>query len=165
MPDGRREAARLLEDVRSVLVIDWPSRDVPVTLARAGLEVIVRGGPGPADYNAYEASGAEVAVRAAGRAPTHVDLVYCHRPVAELAGIAEMARTLGARVVWRQSGLSADGSRDPSGCWVPEEESRQARAIVEAAGLAYIEAPYIVDAISEEPGGVPSRSIRHRPDR
>ncbi len=42
-------AARILTGVSSVLVIDWPSRDVPATLAFAGYTVYVKGGPGPAD--------------------------------------------------------------------------------------------------------------------
>jgi hypothetical protein len=139
------DAVYLLRATRSVLVIDWPSRDVPVALARAGLEVIVRGGPGPGDYNAYEFTGAEVTVRRIGRAPWRVDLVYCHRPIAELPGIAEQARSLGARAVWWQSGRSAEGARDPAGYWVSPQESREARAVVEAAGLAYLDAPYIAD--------------------
>jgi hypothetical protein len=149
MPDDRETGVRLLRDARSILVIDWPSRDVPVALARAGIEVTVRGGPSPADYSVYEAGADEVTVRKAGAAPGHVDLVYCYRPLEELEGITEMARSLGARAVWRQSGLSPDGSRDPAGCWVPAEESRQARSIVEAVGLVYVEEPYIYEAARE----------------
>jgi predicted CoA-binding protein len=74
-----------------------------------------------------------------------VDLVYCHRPSAELRGIAEQARSLGARAVWWQSGLSSEGVADPAGCWVSPQESREARVEVEAAGLAYLDAPYIAD--------------------
>jgi predicted CoA-binding protein len=148
MPDSA-EASRLLRSARSVLVIDWPSREVPVSLARAGYEVIVRGGPGPADYSVYAAAGDQVTARPAGRAPEHVDLVYCHRPVEELPGIAAMARELGARGVWRQSGLSAEGVSDPAGCWVAPHEARQARAIADSAGLAYLDAPYIVDALRQ----------------
>ncbi len=40
--------------VDTVLVIDWPTKDVPETLTRAGLRVVVRGGPGPEDYSVYE---------------------------------------------------------------------------------------------------------------
>jgi hypothetical protein len=139
------QPARLLREARSVLVIDWPSRDVPEALVRAGLEVIARGGPGPADYSAWELAGGEVTVRPLGRAPERAGLVYCHRPLAALAGIAAQARLLGARAVWRQSGLSGDGIRDPAGCWVPPGEARRARSVVEAAGLAYLDAPYIAD--------------------
>lgn len=65
-------AGSLLAAARSFLLIDGPTRDVPDTLARAGYEVVVHGGPGPEDYTAYEVAGAEVdgpcvgAVRAGG---------------------------------------------------------------------------------------------------
>jgi hypothetical protein len=35
---------QLLESANSVLLLDWPSRDAPDTLARAGYEVVVKGG-------------------------------------------------------------------------------------------------------------------------
>jgi hypothetical protein len=144
-------AGDLLRTARSVLVIDWPSRDVPELLARAGFEVTVRGGPGPDDFSVYEVTGEDVTVRRAGKAPAKVDFIYCHRPLAELAGIVAVARTLGARAVWRQSGLAAEGVKDPAGCWLPASESNAARVTVEAAGLDYIEAPYIVSALRELP--------------
>ena len=34
-------AARVLAETRSILVIDWPSRDVPASLAFAGFAVFV----------------------------------------------------------------------------------------------------------------------------
>jgi hypothetical protein len=157
------DPGELLRQVHRVLVIDWPSREVPVTLARARYEVIVRGGPGPSDYAAYEAGddagggpgGDGIIVRPAGRAPEQADLVYCHRPVSELAGIAAQARSLGARAIWRQSGRSSEFVSAPGGCWVPPQESREARATIEAAGLAYIEEPYIVDVVRSLAVGSP----------
>ena len=131
----------------AVLVVDWPSRDVPDALVRGGFAVVVHGGPGPEDYAPYELERGEVVVRPAGPPPAHADLVYSHRPVYELPGIVTTARTLGATTVWLQSGLGADGSRDPTGCWMPEAESRRAREIVESAGLAYLDEPYIADAV------------------
>jgi len=79
-------AARVLAETRSVLVIDWPSRDVPVSLAFAGFTVFVKGGPGPSDYAAWQLDGGEPVSRPLGREPDRVDLVYCHRPFGELAG-------------------------------------------------------------------------------
>ena len=140
---------QILERARSVLVVDWPSRDVPDTLARAGYAVVVHGGPGPDPYSAYELRDGEVTVRQVGRPPQPADIIYTHRPLAELPGIVARAQDLGATAVWYQSGLAADGAKDPKGCWVPADESLQARRIVEAAGLTYIEAPYIADAVRE----------------
>ncbi len=36
----------IFRTVQTILVIDWPSKEVPETLARAGFRVVVRGGPG-----------------------------------------------------------------------------------------------------------------------
>ena len=140
-------AARVLAETTSVLVIDWPSRDVPASLAIAGFTVFVKGGPGPADYNAWELDSGEPVSRPLGREPSRVDLVYCHRPLRELPGIIALAGRLGARALWWQTGLASDGGKDPSGCWVPPGESRQARDLAAAAGLAYVDDVYIADAV------------------
>ena len=140
-------AARILAETRTVLVIDWPSRDVPASLVFAGFTVFVKGGPGPADYAAWELDAGEPVSRPLGREPDRVDLVYCHRPFGELPGIIALAGRLGARALWWQTGLASDGSKDPSGCWVPPGESRQARELAGAAGLAYVDDVYIADAV------------------
>lgn len=137
----------ILRAASTVLVVDWPSREVPNTLAAAGYSVVVRGGPEPDNYSAYELRAGEVVTRRLSRAPERADVVYCHRPLAELAGIVALARELGAATVWRQSGLDAAGARDPKGCWTPEDESRSAREMVEGAGLVFVDDVYIVDAV------------------
>lgn len=144
---GREDGRRILTQAKSVLVIDWPSREVPATLAGAGFRVIVKGGPGPADYTAWEIVNGELATRPLGRAPEHADLVYCHRPIEELASIISMAQSLGAAAVWRQSGLTGSGAKQPDGCWTPPGESGQGHDLAAAAGLAYIDDVYIADAV------------------
>jgi predicted CoA-binding protein len=141
------EAEQILAAASTVVVVDWPSRDVPETLARAGYTVLVKGGPGPADYSAWELRDGEVVTRRTGEPPGSADLVYAHRPVAELAGIAGMARELGAAAVWLQSGLDSTGAKDPHGCWMEPGESRMARTIVEDTGLTYLESSYIADEV------------------
>ena len=138
--------ARILAETRSILLIDWPSRDVPASLAFAGFTVFVKGGPGPTDYATWELDSGEPVSRQLGREPGRVDLVYCHRPFGELPGIVALARRLGARAFWWQTGLTSGGGKDPSGCWAPPHESRQARELAAAAGLAYIDDVYIADA-------------------
>jgi predicted CoA-binding protein len=140
-------AVRVLAEAKSVLVIDWPSRDVPASLAFAGFTVFVKGGPGPADYNAWQLDSGEPVSRPLGHEPSRVDLVYCHRPFGELPGIIALAGRLGARALWWQTGLTSDGSKDPSGCWVPPGESHQARELAGAAALAYVDDVYIADAV------------------
>jgi predicted CoA-binding protein len=135
----------LLKTVETILVVDWPSRDVPETLARAGFEVFVHGGPNPDDYSVYEVRGDEVVARRTGVRPEHADLVYSHRPLDEITWTIETARAVGATVVWTQSGVGSDGQPDPHGCWVDPEAAGRVRDTVEAAGLGYVDAEYIAD--------------------
>jgi predicted CoA-binding protein len=135
--------------VDTVLVIDWPTRDVPETLTRAGFHVVVRGGPGPEDYSAYELNSGEVVTYRVGRPPERADLIYSHRPFSELPEIIATAKNLQAKTIWTQSGLSAAGVNDPKGCWVPEEELRSARNLVHSAGLNFVTEPYIGDVARE----------------
>ncbi len=144
---GTAGASRILAQTRSVLVIDWPSRDVPATLAAAGFAVTVKGGPGPTDYTVWQVTDSEVVTRHLGRALEHADLVYCHRPFGELPSIIAMAERLGATAVWRQSGLTSTGAKAPDGCWTPPGESRQGRELAAAAGLNYLDDVYIADAV------------------
>ena len=141
------DVAKLLAGTKIVLLIDWPSRDVPDTLARSGFTVVSNDGPD--EYNAYEIDGDEVRMRALGQLAKRADLVYTHRPIDELPDIVDTAKAVGAKAVWIQSGLDKTGAKDPRGCWFPEAESAQAREVVEAAGLIYIQAPYIADAVRE----------------
>ena len=126
-------AGELLASAGTVLVVDWPTPHVPATLARAGLRVFVRGGPGPDQYTEHEAAGSEIVVRQVGHAPDHADLVYSYRPVEELPDIVALARSLGAGAVWVTP-------RSPG-------EDERARGIVESAGLHYVSGLDIVDEV------------------
>jgi len=144
----------MFRSVETVLVIDWPRKEVPELLARAGLRVVVRGGPGPEDYSIYEVNkgevnDGEVTERRIGCAPERADLIYSYRPLSEVAGIIATAKELGAKTIWYQSGVNATGGKDPTGCWVAEGELQIARGLVEAAGLCFITEPYIGDAARE----------------
>ena len=134
----------LLAATKTIYLVDWPTRDVPDTLARSGLAVVSNDGPD--EYNAYEVDGRDVRIRSVGQPPQRVDLMYTHRPIDELPEIVDTAKSMGARAVWIQSGRDKTGARDPHGCWMPQEDSRRARAIVEGSGLTYIETPYIAEA-------------------
>ena len=139
------DVEKLLAETRTILLIDWPSRDVPDSLARAGFTVISNEGPNK--YNAYEVRGDNVDVREVRGLPTRVELVYAHRPVDELPDILAIAKSVGAKAVWLQSGQDGNGARDVRGCWLSATELARAREIVEGAGLRLIDAPYIGDAI------------------
>jgi predicted CoA-binding protein len=113
-------AEEVLDHVDTILMVDWRSRDVPDTLARAGFSVVVHGGPGPEDYSAYERENGAVVVRPLGVAPEHGDLVYTHRPIDELPGIVSTAQAIGARTVWHQSGMASTGAKDPTAAGCPK---------------------------------------------
>lgn len=117
----------LLATATSILLVDWPNRDVPDTLARHGYRVVAADGPD--EYNAYEMAGGEIQLRPIDRPTGPIDVVYSHRPLDELEEIVAEARALNARAVWLQSG------------------SPQAREIVERAGLLYFDSPYLPDAV------------------
>ena len=72
--------------------------------------------------------------------------MYAHRPEAELPGIISMAKQLGARTLWWQTGMSGADSKDPRGCWVSETQSRRVRELAESEGLDYVDDVYIGDA-------------------
>jgi catechol 2,3-dioxygenase-like lactoylglutathione lyase family enzyme/predicted CoA-binding protein len=135
-PDGRvrflgaEQPEPILAATKTVLVVDWPTRDVPDALARAGFEVVVRGGPGPEDFSAYVLEGDNVVVHTLGHPPDHADLVYAYRPLDELPAAVEMARGLGAKAIWTD---------------LADDESQTARQIVASAGLAYVNRPDIAD--------------------
>jgi len=136
----------VLKTAKTILVIDWPSKEVPELLALAGFHVVVQGGPGPEDYSVYELTNGKVVARHSGCPPDRADLIYCYRPLTELPQIIAKSKGLQAKTIWTQSGLSTDSTKDPKGCWIPADELQIARNLVESAGLNYVTEPYIVDA-------------------
>jgi hypothetical protein len=130
---GYRE---VLQDTSSILLIDYPGRVVPDTLARSGFEVTAHEGPGPEEYFRYSADGDEVTKSAGAGPPAAADLVFSHRPLDELGPIIEEAVRLGARALWQHTGYTRD-------------ERRQAEAMVASAGLVYVDEPNILDAVAE----------------
>ncbi len=113
-------AAELLASASSVLLIDYPGREVPEAFARVGFDTTAHEGPGDDEYYAYAFDGTAIVRTHVGAAPAHVDLVYTYRPVDELPGIVAFACDLGARSVW-----------------FAEADADEARTIVEGAGLAF----------------------------
>ena len=139
----------LLSTSTSFLLVDWPDRDVPDTVARHGFSVVSHDGPGPNEYNAYRVVDGIVQVQPVDGPPDRVDVVYAHRPIDELAAVVEEARMLNARAVWLQSGLDSQGVKNPRGCWMSADDSARARQMVESAELEYFDSPYLADAVRE----------------
>jgi len=89
----------------------------------------------------------DAVTRRKGCAPEKADLVYAHHPATELPAIIATAEAIHAKAIWTQSGFSAPGSRDPSGCGIPHEEYQRAVELVRSAGIIYFSQPYIADAV------------------
>jgi predicted CoA-binding protein len=132
----RVEYREVLQQTSSILLIDYPGRVVPDTLARSGFDVTAHEGPGPEEYYRYSVDGDEIAKSQGAGPPAAVDLVFSHRPLDELAPIVEEAVRLGARALWQHPGYTS-------------EERRQAEALATAAGLVYVDEPYILDAVAD----------------
>ncbi len=92
------------------------AHDVPAAMARHGWRIV------PVNPRGGEILG-EQAYRALAEAPRPVGLVDVFRPADEAPDIARAAVAAGATALWLQLGIV----------------SRQARAIAERAGLAYVE--------------------------
>lgn len=139
------EAEDILEKAASILLIDWPSPEVPDTLLRAGYTVYVKGGPEPNAYSVRELRDGQPVARQIGRAPERVDVVYCHRPLEEVPAIVATARELGAHAIWHQSGRTRDGAADPKACWLSRDELAYVRGVAASAGLRVVTEDYIAD--------------------
>lgn len=128
------DVSRLLAETQTVVIVDWPSREVPDTLALRGFTVIAN--EGPETYTAYEADGNHVRTRSVDGLPQSAELVYAYRPIDELPDIVQTATAVGATAVWLHS----------AGDLAPADVS-QARELVEQSGLVFVDEPYIVDAV------------------
>ena len=138
--------AETLQTAERIVVVDWPSKDVPDSLARAGLEVWVHGGPEPDNWSIQEVGeGDQIVGRKTGTPPVAADLVYSYRPLEELGEILELATRVGAKAVWLQSGKDENGNPDPRGTWMSDEDRTAARAAIEGSGFSYVDHPYIGD--------------------
>lgn len=126
----------VLRATASILLIDYPGRIVPDTLARRGFDVTAHEGPGPEEYHRYRLAGDEIVKGEGSGAPAAVDLVFSHRPLDELGPIVAEAQRLGAIALWQHDGYTPD-------------ERRQAESMVTTAGLVYVDAPFILDAVAE----------------
>jgi hypothetical protein len=105
------------------------------------------GGPAP--------SSAGFVVERSLRVSERAELIYTHRPLPELPGIIELAKALGAKAIWLQSGLSAAGNKVPNGCWLPDEDLLGTEALTSPCRhSSQIEKPRIPERGPEDAGFV-----------
>ena len=116
----------------TVLLVDWPSQEVPRRLLAEGFEV-VSANLAAGTASAYSLAGADgdassserhgetlepehdgdaaLLIRRLDAMPQHVDVLAVFRPQEEHARAVRNAMALGARVVWVQRGTLADEAR------------------------------------------------------
>lgn len=129
------DALETLRAARHVVVQDYPDRDIPDALTRAGLAVTIYGGPDPADIVTSELVDGAIVHRQTGRRPDSADLLYVYRPLAEIDGILSEARRMEVRTIWRQPDVAVR----------PDPDADAWRSRVEAAGFDYLDSPDIAD--------------------
>lgn len=149
MPDP----PRLLVEAKVVALVDWRI-DVPRTLVRAGFTVVsfnrLRNTaatyawyptreqvPESDDATLFEPDDAAegyLLCRPTTAPPTVVDILNVFRPAEELPDLARLAVRLGAKALWVQPGST----------------SAEAKDIVEAAGVAFIDGLDIAAAVRGE---------------
>jgi len=133
------EPREILRNAGHVVVQDYPSRDVPDALTRAGLQVTIYGGPTEADVLASELRDDAIVHRTIGRYPDSADLFSTYRPLAEIDTVIAAAQRLGVSALWRQSPADTDDDPDRD-VW---------RAHAQAAGLTYLDSPPIEEIARE----------------
>lgn len=103
----------ILRSARTAVLHDWPTEDVPHALVLAGLDVTFQGGPDPDDLYVMRLVDGHPETSAVTGLPERADIIYSHRPPAELPGLLAEAQQLGAATLWHQSGRNEDGEKDP----------------------------------------------------
>ncbi len=145
------ELQSLLEDATTIELVDWPHQEVPAALFRAGYNVL---GHEPDGYKIYEivhqspvdpgegrtfplADGALLISRPLDVMPETVDIVSVFRPPEEQADLLRQAIEAGARAFWIHPGV---------------ETAPDLAALVEAAGMLFVDAVSIDDAVRDLDG-------------
>ena len=142
----------ILNEAHDVVLHNWPSRDVPDTLVRAGFGVTVYGGPEPDDISVCELVDGNIINRKTGTPPTRADLMYVFPWPGfdlrrDLPQVVSNAKTLGASILWYQSGHNSDGSNSSDGCWLPDADAVLVQSIAATSGLACVHDAYIAEEV------------------
>lgn len=118
---------QISEKIQIVLLVDWPSPDIPRALILAGFTVFSYSPDGYTQaLTEMTQSGKQPLVRfeSLDHPPTNVDLVTIYRPAEEHAAIIrDHVLPLGARTIWLQ----------------PPVESAETRKIAQEQGLNFVE--------------------------
>ena len=101
---------QILRSAKSILLVDWASRDVPLSLVQAGFEVFCAS---PGRYSVVELGEDNcIFFHQLEKNPAHVDIVNVFRPENEHEEIvARYVIPLGAKVLWLQPSIGSGTAR------------------------------------------------------
>jgi uncharacterized protein YndB with AHSA1/START domain len=139
-------AAELLRAARRVLLVSYITEEVPRALVRAGIEVLVKSGPGPDQWSVPRLDDDTLVFDPRTTPLTPVDIV--HLDVGSLFDDnLDLAVELGASTYWAHSGRTHPAEpHDEQGTWLPDDVSALQREKTEARGLRYLDDVFIADA-------------------
>ncbi|MBS1530112.1 MAG: CoA-binding protein [Bacteroidetes bacterium] len=90
----------ILKKAKTILLIDWPDKNVPHSLINAGLKVY---GYSPDHYNEATDKAGDIVFNRLNERPASVDIVFIYRPEAEHERILkDQVLPLGAKIIWLQ---------------------------------------------------------------
>ena len=129
------DAAELLKDATTILLVDWPGPSFPVALVQAGFTVYGHEQDG---YKQYAADGDQLVTTSIAEPPTGIDIVNLFRPPEEQLELVETAIRLRARSIW---------------ILPPEPASKVARELAEGIGLPFITGVNLAELAAERAAG------------
>jgi uncharacterized protein YndB with AHSA1/START domain len=146
VPTSLEDAIDLLRRASRVLLVSFIGEEVPRALVDAGLEVIVKSGPGRDQWSVAHLDGDALEFSPRTTPISPVDIVHL-----DVAGLfdeyLDVAVDLGASLYWVHSARTQPPlPHDDRGTWLPDDVSISQRASATGRGLAYIDDVYIVDA-------------------
>src|SRR5471030_302984 len=101
--DSKPNQVEILKAANGILLIDWPNKDVPLALLKAGFKVFCYSPDGytVAELITNKDKKPPLFFRPIDSAPNEIDIVNVYRPEEELPGIIENhLLPLGAKVLW-----------------------------------------------------------------
>lgn len=156
IPTEHAVAEQAFDAAHTILLVDWVLDEIPATLVRSRPHVLAKVGPKPDDWAVLEADSSERGYSSTRiPRPDHADLLHLDWTLG-FDDFVDVARQLGVTTFWYHSARTRPPQpADNRGCWVPARQSNRQRAIVESAGMTYIDGHYIVD-IARRGAGEPS---------
>jgi predicted CoA-binding protein len=127
------QCKHLLSETNTILLVDWQNKNIPITLAKAGFNVISYSPLQYCDVAIGSVNGIDELIFKPLTQMPQVDVVYVYRPEGEHAAIIqEHVLPLGAKVFWLHPPLTSAATGQ----------------LAASEGLTYIEGVDITSVIS-----------------